>query len=309
MSNEPNTNQGSLVKSTNQGLMIKSSSLVKRGLEQILAQKTSIVRFPTNMSLGTLWGRDVRLNLRREHGWKKVGEAMGDVIIPLFINLKLYSRITLPLKNLNPDDLYALEFSFYITNEDLINIQGLTGLKRLRIKYESPRYMNPLNRIDERGLNFILRLTQLESLNLLNVRCVSDKELAVLCNLPKLIELSLGGTAITDTGLAYLSKLTNLQSLSIPGLNITDKGMDYIGTLHSLEILDISEIKLTRLKYLQGLKNLKELWLGHTGISDDGIKYLSGLTNLEMLHLEDTGISDDGVKKLQQALPNCEIDK
>jgi hypothetical protein len=37
--------------------------------------------------------------------------------------------------------------------------------------------------------------------------------------------------------------------------------------------------------------------------------YLEGLNKLECLLLGGTKVTDDGVKKLQQALPNCQIER
>ena len=36
---------------------------------------------------------------------------------------------------------------------------------------------------------------------------------------------------------------------------------------------------------------------------------ISGLTNLKLLSLDDIKVTAEGVKKLQEALPNCEIDR
>ena len=51
------------------------------------------------------------------------------------------------------------------------------------------------------------------------------------------------------------------------------------------------------------------LGLGRTKITDAGLEYLQRLTKLHELYLWDTKVTDQGVKKLQQALPNCEIER
>ncbi len=60
--------------------------------------------------------------------------------------------------------------------------------------------------------------------------------------------------------------------------------------------------------HLKGLANLRQLYLFGTKVSDAGLEHLKGLTNLRRLDLYRTKVTDEGVKKLQQALPNCEIE-
>jgi hypothetical protein len=61
------------------------------------------------------------------------------------------------------------------------------------------------------------------------------------------------------------------------------------------------------LQHIEGLTQLRGLLLNHTGVSDAGLEHLEGLSQLQWLFLRDTKVSDGGVKKLQQALPNCDI--
>ena len=52
---------------------------------------------------------------------------------------------------------------------------------------------------------------------------------------------------------------------------------------------------------------LESLDISGTGITDKGLEYLTGLTNLMTLHIYDTTVTPAGVAKVQEALPNCEI--
>lgn len=45
------------------------------------------------------------------------------------------------------------------------------------------------------------------------------------------------------------------------------------------------------------------------GITDAGLRKLEGLTNLRVLILRSTEVTDEGVKRLQQALPECRIER
>jgi hypothetical protein len=68
---------------------------------------------------------------------------------------------------------------------------------------------------------------------------------------------------------------------------INDANLEQVGDLHQLLWLDLS---LTR-------------------VTDKGLEHLKRLKSLRNLWLNDTGVTDPGVKKLQQALPNCKIER
>ena len=59
--------------------------------------------------------------------------------------------------------------------------------------------------------------------------------------------------------------------------------------------------------HLQGLGQLKDLYLADTNVTDAGQVYLEGLAQLQDLNLHSTKVTEQGVKLLQQALPNCKI--
>jgi len=50
------------------------------------------------------------------------------------------------------------------------------------------------------------------------------------------------------------------------------------------------------------------LYLENTQVTDVGLVNLKRWSNLKNLFLANTKVTDEGVQKLQQALPNCEID-
>ena len=59
---------------------------------------------------------------------------------------------------------------------------------------------------------------------------------------------------------------------------------------------------------LKGLAQVN-LDLQRTEITDAGLEHLNGLKQLRFLNLTDTHVTDAGVAKLQQALPNCKIER
>ena len=64
--------------------------------------------------------------------------------------------------------------------------------------------------------------------------------------------------------------------------------------------------------HMEQVKNLTELQfldLEHTHVSDTGLEHLRGLTDLQHLDLRYTKVTEAGVARLQQALPNCKIER
>ena len=81
--------------------------------------------------------------------------------------------------------------------------------------------------------------------------------------------------------------------------------------LSHLESLYLSKTKVTDtgLVHLRGLDQIWELTLCDCPITDAALENLRTLMKLQYLHVQGTKVTDGGVKKLQQALPNCMIDR
>lgn len=116
---------------------------------------------------------------------------------------------------------------------------------------------------------------------------VTESVLQRLGQLPRIGRLDLDGTAIQDSWLEHVGKLTQLQYLSLDNTKITDVGLEH----------------------LKGMTRLVFLGLHGTKVTDDGLGKLRSLGQVEYLDLSETGVTEEGVKRLQEALPNCDIDR
>lgn len=139
--------------------------------------------------------------------------------------------------------------------------------------------------------------------NVVAAHVKSDAELEYLNEFPRLLELTSIRTTtissgalvfegwvargVTDEGLGRLAGLRQLRTLHLNGSQITDAGLQHLNRLPQLQLLDLSDTRIT----------------------DAGLEHLRGLRPLERLNLTRTKVSDDGVKRLEEALPNCEIDR
>mgnify|MGYP003994451721 FL=1 len=71
--------------------------------------------------------------------------------------------------------------------------------------------------------------------------------------------------------------------------------------------LDGTDITDEDLECMNGLTNIRSLHLSNTKITDDGLRHLRGLKSLGSLYLDGTHTTDEGVKNVLEALPNCTL--
>ena len=119
----------------------------------------------------------------------------------------------------------------------------------------------------------------------------------------RVVEIRMASTNVDD--LAPVAALSNLQKLDIGLTHLND--LSPLAHLTTLGEIFLDETQVTDLSPLAGLTNLKCLDVRVTPVSD--ISPLRSLTNLESLDLRNTQITDEQVAALQQALPNCKIER
>lgn len=114
---------------------------------------------------------------------------------------------------------------------------------------------------------------------------VPGETLALLKDMPNLMELDLGGLPITDEDLAHVAELTNLRRLQLQKTNITDAGLEH----------------------LKGLTKLESLNLYGTEVTDAGLEQLKELTNLKKLYLWQSKATKEGAAGLAEAIPELDV--
>lgn len=110
---------------------------------------------------------------------------------------------------------------------------------------------------------------------------------ALLKDIPSLVDLNLAKLNLKDDDLKNIAELTNLQRLHLENNPITDAGLAHI----------------------KGLINLEYLNLYNTQVGDESLGHLKGLTNLMALYLWQTKITDEAGEKLTAALPDTLINR
>lgn len=110
--------------------------------------------------------------------------------------------------------------------------------------------------------------------------------------------------ALNDQG-----KVTGV-SFAHSSSRVTDADLVHLQGLTELRTLYLHGRDITDrgLVHLKGLAELDELALRATAVTDDGLEHLNGLAKLKKLDLRATFVTEEGVKKLTRVLPNVAVD-
>jgi len=139
---------------------------------------------------------------------------------------------------------------------------------------------------------------------------ITDNDLVILQKFPYLRKLDLTGTSITGAGLKHLKNLEYIRYLFLLGTNVSDAGVAELQGHSRLEQLCLDETKVgdAGVKYLAPLGRLVMLHLQTQGeITDASVETLVKLKDLKELKIEGTKITEDGKAKLVKALPEIEF--
>jgi Leucine-rich repeat (LRR) protein len=257
------------------------------------------VHFPEDLSLGRLQLRDATLSptIASYLEGENFGKAQGEVVVPPGKHLALYlgrdgARDLSPLAKLKPDDLQLLAITNWeeVKDEDLVHLEGLTGLTWLVLEW---------NGYTGSGLVHLKNMKNLVKLKV-GGTSLTDEGIAHLSGLTSLQFFSAYGRGISDSSLEHIRAFTNLKSLWLTETSVTDAGTEIIGELKSLEGLSLANTRIRDegLAHLRDLANLKTLMVGGNTITDAGMIHLASHKNLETLEIAGNPIGDRGLAVL-----------
>ena len=103
---------------------------------------------------------------------------------------------------------------------------------------------------------------------------------------------------VTDTGFEQLAPLTQLKELRCAQCRITKQGLAPFVNLQSLD-LSYAAFGDAGMPSLEGMHDLRRLYLRDTLVTDEGLKHIAGLTRLEELDLYGTHVTDAGIAYLK----------
>jgi hypothetical protein len=93
--------------------------------------------------------------------------------------------------------------------------------------------------------------------------------------------------------------------------DFSDKQLEHVKGLRQLKMLFILDTKITDrgLEYLIDVPQLEYLYLDGTSVTDIGLDSLKCLTRLKYLEICQAKVTGEGLNRLQEALPNCRINR
>lgn len=157
------------------------------------------------------------------------------------------------------------------------------------------------SKINDNGMYYLCKMTQLTTLDLGHCRGISCEGLKMLGQLVNLRELSVEkNDGVTDEVIGEFRKIERLNVLDISRcFRVTDEGLKILGELKELWDLSLEGICIND-KGLNVLPlSLKVLRLTRCmNITDEGVGNLSRLIFLEELFLRTTCVSDEGMRAL-----------
>jgi len=129
----------------------------------------------------------------------------------------------------------------------------------------------------------------------------TEEDFASLRYCQDLLGLDIGHNSATS--LEFLNDLPKLKVLIVADNDLTD--ISPLANQTDLQYLELINNEITDLSPLANCTELIDLHIGKCNVSD--ITPLLGLTKLERLWLGGNPISEEDIARLQEALPNCQI--
>ena len=121
-----------------------------------------------------------------------------------------------------------------------------------------------------------------------------DEHLRHIQGLTGLVDLNVGGPAVTERGLRYIGKLEALKSLRFWSPSLPNEALANLHNLKSLEALAvIAPISDEGLRHLSALTSLRELNLMGKNIQGPGLAYLAKIPSLELLEFHGGGAGNE----------------
>ena len=111
------------------------------------------------------------------------------------------------------------------------------------------------------------------------------------------------------SGVLQLGAKTDFLRLYI--VDLLPQGLQHLRKLKNLQELNLSSTKITDvgLKELKQLEKLHILGLAETRITDAGLRDLKELNNLKELYVANSRVTDAGVEELKAARPELRIQR
>ena len=161
------------------------------------------------------------------------------------------------------------------------------------------------------ALQYVGQLSHLKEL-LLKEGQANDDNLRYLSGLSHLRRLYMWDAAeVSDLGIQQLAGLRNLEYVHCSNAHLTDVSLAIFGQMPKLNGLSLQGNRFSDrgLERLKSLSKLESLWVGtgDTHITDTGLKYVYGLKKLREFEFYNAPVTETGIQELRTALPKLTI--
>ncbi len=226
------------------------------------------------------------------------GTTVDDDGLENIKNLTSLHTLDLGQDNITDEGLKRLSGLVELEDLDLRETQiSNAGLVHLRQMKKLKRLILTDTKIGDEGLEHLKHLESLENLSLPFIAYKSEAGLA------KLLEEK---ALVTDVGLAHLSELKTLTSLFVLSDSITEKGVEALAKVESLEFLNIGGRNINDACMVKLAEHpfLKEFWIQHSIVTNEGLANLKNLKSLTKLLIGNGNIiTGEGLAFIHE-LPN-----
>jgi hypothetical protein len=203
--------------------------------------------------------------------------------------------------------------------------QPFVGLKGLKPAAGIRRVVLQGFEAGDDDLEALVAWTELEQIDVIDGKRVTDKGVKALAAMPKLWELVLADTAVTSSGVGTFSGHKELARLTVSNTivknRVTSLDLKNLPKLKGLVLVceGMTTVRLTMLPKLEWVADfsaeLEEAELSELGSLTEldfrGTRLkkltLSGLPNLESLDLRKTRLDADAVAKIQKLFPGAKV--
>ncbi|MFO7901216.1 MAG: leucine-rich repeat domain-containing protein [Planctomycetota bacterium] len=228
----------------------------------------------------------------REEAAKKYLERRG-ATVEWVTSLELVSGHSTPLET--DKHHYHVELDRAWAGGSLQPLRDLPNLRWMIIRSNARFHGSDLGVLD--------KLNDLEVL-VLETCAVTDETLQHLRNLKQLRMLCLDHASITNRGARHLQVLGNLRNLSLSDTRVGDAGIGNLTEAKKLRRLNLCDTQVgnrgLRVISENFARNLEQLQLAGTAVTDRGMEMVVQLPHLEILDLRNTSISDKGLQSLHR---------
>ena len=109
----------------------------------------------------------------------------------------------------------------------------------------------------------------------------------------------------SDAALAHVGRLPNVRTLLLSDTQATDASLVHLKNLSKLQCLymwDASAVTDTGVEQLRNLKQLEQIHISGSGITDESMKLFASLPNIRKLSLQNNRFSNDALKYAGKAM-------